>query len=847
MASFAIPFKIIFFLLVVQLRPSHVFSSSSINLTEAEALLKWKASLDNNTQTMLSTLWVGSSHCNWVGITCDKVGSITNLSLAGYGLRLKGTLHNLNFLSFPSLISLNLQNNSLYGSIPSHIGNLSKLLFLDLSYNNFYGNIPSQIGMLKSLIELKLSKNSFYGPIPPTFNNLTYLQHLQLGHNHLTGPLPKNICIGRSLAYFGAMNNNLIGQIPSSLRDCKSLYGVRLEGNHLTGNISKTFGIYPKLSFIALSDNRFYGELSPKWSQCHNLQSLQIANNNITGKIPLELGHAAQLQELNLSSNHLIGEIPKELGALTKLSRLSLSGNQLSGKVPFGIGLLSNLRQLNLASNKLSGSIPDQLGNCSRLRNLNLSRNNLRERIPFSISYINGLQSLDLSHNSLTGGIPRQLGELHSLKILDLSHNLLNGSIPKAFRDLHGLTIVNVSFNRLEDLQAFHEVSFDAIENNKGLSSNATELRPHFVPSRANYGLKKATKDFILVVFPNIGGLLLLLIMVATFRRFCMKAPTKNSESTEEENGDILTVLGFDGRILHDDIIEATENFSSNYCIGSGGYGTVYKATLRTGQVVAVKKFHQYVDNILNNSKAFESEIAALLEIKHRNIVQMYGFCKHRKHSFLVFEFVEKGSLKMVLSNNEQAEELDWKKRLNVVKGLANALSYMHHDCSQPIIHRDISSNNVLLDSDYEAHVSDFGTAKLLKPDSSNWTSLAGTYGYIAPELAYTMRADEKCDVYSFGVLTLEVLLGRHPGDLLSSTSASMSNDKQVLLQDEIDPRLPPPKNQAAKDIVPTIMIAVSCLNSNPQLRPTMKQVAQALSCKSPPLPSPFSTIARHG
>ncbi|TYI62127.1 hypothetical protein E1A91_D10G223800v1 [Gossypium mustelinum] len=326
-----------------------------------------------------------------------------------------------------------------------------------------------------------------------------------------------------------------------------------------------------------------------------------------------------------------------------------------------------------------------------------------------------------------------------------------------------------------------------------------------------------------------------------------MKTPTKNSESTEEENGDILTVLGFDGRILHDDIIEATENFSSNYCIGSGGYGTVYKATLRTGQVVAVKKFHQYVNNILNNLKAFESEIAALLEIKHRNIVQMYGFCKHRKHSFLVFEFVEKGSLKMVLSNNEQAEELDWKKRLNVVKGLANALSYMHHDCSQPIIHRDISSNNVLLDSDYEAHVSDFGTAKLLKPDSSNWTSLAGTYGYIAPELAYTMRADEKCDVYSFGVLTLEVLLGRHPGDLLSLTSASMSNDKQVLLQDEIDPRLPPPKNQVAKDIAPTIMIAVSCLNSNPQLRPTMKQVAQALSCKSHPLPSPFSTVACHG
>ncbi|PPD76729.1 hypothetical protein GOBAR_DD26343 [Gossypium barbadense] len=195
----------------------------------------------------------------------------------------------------------------------------------------------------------------------------------------------------------------------------------------------------------------------------------------------------------------------------------------------------------------------------------------------------------------------------------------------------------------------------------------------------------------------------------------------------------------------------------------------------------------------------------------------------------------------MVLSNNEQVKELDWKRRLNIVKGLANALSYMHHDRSQPIIHRDISSNNVLLDLDYEARVSDFGTARILKPDSSNWTSVAGTYGYIAPDgtgmlewqqvsqalgrqslplpspfnsikleellLAYTMRVDEKCDVYSFGVLTMENFMGRHLGDLISyfsslqSTSSLMSNDQHVLLKDTIDQRLSPPVGQSAKDL----------------------------------------------
>ncbi|PPD79815.1 hypothetical protein GOBAR_DD23263 [Gossypium barbadense] len=315
----------------------------------------------------------------------------------------------------------------------------------------------------------------------------------------------------------------------------------------------------------------------------------------------------------------------------------------------------------------------------------------------------------------------------------------------------------------------------------------------------------------------------------------------------EEQDGDIFTILGFNGRILHGSIIEATEDFSSDYCIGSGGYGSVYKAALPTGQVVSVKKLHQSEDGILiNNLKDFESEIIALLELRHHNIVQMYGFCSHPQHSFLVYEFMERGSLRMVLSNNEQAKELDWKKRLNVVKGLANALTYMHHDHSQPIAHRDISSNNVLLDLDYEARVSDFGTARILKP-----TPPIGLHLRAPTELAYTMRIDKKSDVYSFGVLMIEVLMGRHPGDLLSylSSSASastlpfMSNDQHVLLKDVIDQRLSPPEIEAAEGVVSTIKIAFACLNGNPQHRPTMQQVAQALSRQSLPLSSPFSTV----
>ncbi|KAH7857947.1 hypothetical protein Vadar_018199 [Vaccinium darrowii] len=174
--------------------------------------------------------------------------------------------------------------------------------------------------------------------------------------------------------------------------------------------------------------------------------------------------------------------------------------------------------------------------------------------------------------------------------------------------------------------------------------------------------------------------------------------------------------------------------------------------------------------------KSFENEIATLTEIRHRNIVKLHGFCHHEKHTFLVCEYMEKGSLKDVLSREREAMELDWRKRVNVIKGVAHALSYLHHNCVPPIIHRDISSKNVLLNSEMEARVSDFGTARFLKPDSSNWTAVAGTYGYIAPELSYTMVVTEKCDVFSFGVLTLEILMGSHPAELISNLYTSVDN-----------------------------------------------------------------------
>ena len=243
----------------------------------------------------------------------------------------------------------------------------------------------------------------------------------------------------------------------------------------------------------------------------------------------------------------------------------------------------------------------------------------------------------------------------------------------------------------------------------------------------------KHNRFLVIILISFLGMLFFIFVIVGVSLLLCQRVKKIEDKPREVRNDNLFAIWSYDGKMVYENIIEAMEEFDSKYCIGVGGYGSVYKAELQTSQVVAVKKLHPLPDGKISNQKAFTSEIRALIEIRHRNIVKLYGFCSHPKHSLLVYEFLEGGSLVKLLNSEEGAKTFDWIKRVDVVKGVVNALSYMHHDCSPPIIHCDISSKNVLLDLEYETHIFDFGIARLLKPDSSNWTSLAGTYGYMAP------------------------------------------------------------------------------------------------------------------
>ncbi|KAI3887125.1 hypothetical protein MKX03_008065 [Papaver bracteatum] len=503
-----------------------------------------------------------------------------------------------------------------------------------------------------------------------------------------------------------------------------------------------------------------YGELTKNWGDCQNLASFDISRNKITGRIPTEFGKLKNLNELSLDSNELIGEIPKELLELSSLLKLNLSNNKLSGRLSFTIGMLSNLLELDLSANKIIGTIPEQLGECSKLISLNLSRNSFSESIPLQIGSLSSLQvMLDLSQNELSGEIPSYLGKLSKLELLNLSHNKLSGSIPSSFNEMISLTAVDISSNMLSgpipNIRAFQDAPFDALKNNIGLCGNNSRDQSRDVSVGRN----------------------------------------------------LFSIWNYNGKMVFEDIIEATEDFDARYCIGTGGYGS--------------------------------KEVEALTKISHRNIVKLFGFCYNldRRISFLVYEFVERGSLKNILCNGKEAMEFDWIKRINFIKGTANALAYMHHDCVPALVHRDITSNNVLLDFEYEPRISDFGTARILKPDSSNWTSLAGTYGYVAPEFAYTMKVTEKCDVYSFGVVLLEVLMGKHPSEVITLLAHNLSPSpfssivgKNTSLIDILDRRIGAPEDNVKNEIICLVNVGFSCLRGDPLTRPTMQEVSTELS-----------------
>uniref|UniRef100_A0A0E0HY50 non-specific serine/threonine protein kinase n=1 Tax=Oryza nivara TaxID=4536 RepID=A0A0E0HY50_ORYNI len=747
-----------------------------------------------------------------------------------------------------NLTSLVLYTNQLRGPIPASIGNLTRLNYLYLYENQFMGFIPDEIGNLVNLEAMFIADNQISGSIPATFSNLTSMRRLSLFDNTLSGPLPQEfeyltglvelslfnnslsgnlpseICKGGQLETFNVANNMFTGRVPRSLKTCKSLKSLHLAYNQITGDISD-FGPYPQLIDANLEENNLYGELSKNWAESTNLNSLALARNMITGALPPELSRLIRLEILVVHTNNLTGEIPPGIGNLANLYMLTLARNKFIGHIPSEFGRMRGLQHLDISSNKLSGSIPPELGNCTKLIYFNINGNNLSGGFPVTIGNLVNLQiKLDASNNKFTGGIPAQLGNLAMLELLNLSHNQFNGNIPSSFANMVSLSTLDLSYNNLEGPlptgRLFGNASTSSwFLHNKGLCGNMSGLPPCYSAPKLDHHKRNFHNLALAISLPTCIALILatFIVIMAFHRR------KTSQQTTAIQRRDVFSVWNFDGKLAFEDITSATEDFNERHIIGAGGYGTVFKAQLQGGRLVAVKKLHP-TEAEMTDEKMFLNEIEVLMKIRHRSIVKLYGYCSHPHYKFLVYDYIDRGSLHVTLENEEVAKELDWPKRAAIVRDVAQAIYYLHHECNPPIIHRDITSNNILLDSAFKAYVSDFGTSRILKPDSSNWSELAGTYGYIAPELSYTSVVTTKCDVYSFGVVVLEIVMGRYPRELQSITSAGQ---REKLALDNLDQR--PLLSMMEEDIALLVKVAFACQQTSPQARPTMKDVYHIL------------------
>ncbi|THU73301.1 hypothetical protein C4D60_Mb04t21370 [Musa balbisiana] len=690
---------------------------------------------------------------------------------------------------------IQLPNMSLAGPLDDlNFSTFRSLANLNLSYNQLNGNIPPTVSALSNLVSLDLTANRFTGRIPVEIGSMKALQFLNISENQISGP------------------------IPLSLSNLSRLTEMQLEDNKITGVIPEELGRLAKLIY------------------------LELGANQLTGSIPPSLGNLTKLYYLALYGNQLTGFIPRELGNLINMAHLSLSNNSLTGPIPSSVGNQSKLEILYLWMNELSGSMPPEIGKLHQLTTLALQINQLSGQIPPSLEICKGgaLRILMLSNNSFEGPIPATLKNCTSLYTVHLEHNQLNGDVSEQLGVYPNLLYLDLSFNRLSvpDNKHFQEAPLEWFVHNKGLCGVVKGLPPCASSTANEHHGSKHHSVIISSIVASMVVLLLLLVFVGIALRFQKrKKDTVHAVNNPIKQG-TFSVLNFDGKVAYKDIIEATEDFHEKYLIGTGAYGSVYRAELSSGEVLAVKKIHLSEHENTVDEQPFQNEIETLTRIRHRNIVKLYGFCSSPHHKFLVYEYVERGSLGSVLRIEAAAAELDWVKRVNIVKDVARALSYMHHDCVPPIVHRDVTSNNILLDSEFKACVSDFGIARLLNPDTSNWSMLAGTHGYLAPELAYTMRLTTKCDVYSFGVITLELLVGTYPGDIISTLSSS--SGQSLFVKDILDQRVSLPVDQVADEVAAALTLAIHCVDINPETRPTMKQIFEKLSAQ----PSPASLHA---
>ncbi|XP_042961134.1 probable LRR receptor-like serine/threonine-protein kinase At3g47570 [Carya illinoinensis] len=733
-----------------------------------------------------------------------------------------------------NLLVLHLSMNQLTGEIPFSICNMSSLVYLSLTGNMLTGKLPSNIGHdLPRLTEFYLANNMLEGQIPSSLSNASQLEFIDLSINRFSGSLPllgnlKNLTL-LNLGYnrlssttelnfqaFGSLTNctkmerlnvessQLGGELPLSVSNLSAnLQEFIIGENFFTGGFPQGFEKYQNLSFLYIENNYFQGEIPSSIGKLKRLQSLMVDRNELSGEIPDIFRNLTQLYFLDMSDNQLSGGFPSSLAYCQHLSFLYLPGNKLTGSITKNIS--SSLRELLLARNLFTGSLPMEIGNLKQLEVLDVSGNLLSGNITTEITKCSSLRNLSMASNNLTGSIPSSLGELTPLESLDLSFNDLSGPIPKELENLEVLKTLNLSFNQLEGQiprnGVFVNLTWNSLQGNYklcGFNQEAAEkLRVNICTSNSHLLPK--------ILIP-ISCFLALVCAICCFFWALITRKNKNRGDKKRSSYEIIWSLPI---VSYSEIQHATNGFAVENLIGKGGFGTVYKAVFENTGKLGVNTISAVKVLDLGKSKAsksFDAECEVLRNIRHRNLVKVFTSCSSIDHigadfKALIMEFMSNGNLDNWLypEDIESGLFLTLTQRLNIAIDVASALDYLHHHCEPPIVHCDLKPGNVLLDKNMVAHVGDFGLARfLLQNPQQNVIStigLKGSIGYIAPEYGQGGKSSTSGDVYSFGILLLEMFIAKKPTDEMFKQGLNLYKYASTILQEKkitdiADPRL---------------------------------------------------------